>query len=130
MAMKRFVLSLALLLLCAAVAHAQQQTGDIFGKVTDQSGGALPGVTVTITAPNLLQPLVAVTSETGTYQFPRLAIGTYTAKFELEGFKTVANEGILVTVGFSAQINAQMGITAVQEVITVTGQSPIVDTRD
>ena len=128
--MKRFVLSLALLLLCAAVAHAQQQTGDIFGKVTDQSGGVLPGVTVTITAPNLLQPLVAVTSETGTYQFPRLAIGTYTVKFELEGFKSVLNQGILVTVGFSAQVNAQMGITALQETITVTGQSPIVDTRD
>ena len=74
--MKRFTLSLALLLVCAAVAHAQQQTGDIFGKVTDQSGGALPGVTVTITAPNLLQPLIAVTSETGSYQFPRLEIGT------------------------------------------------------
>ena len=128
--MKRFVLSLALLLLCAAVAHAQQQTGEIFGKVTDQSGGVLPGVTVTITAPNLLQPLVAVTSETGTYQFPRLAIGAYTVKFELEGFKSVLNAGILVTVGFSAQVNAQMGITTVQETITVTGQSPIVDTRN
>jgi hypothetical protein len=128
--MKRFILSLALLLVCAAVAHAQQQTGEIFGKVTDQSGGALPGVTVTITAPNLLQPLIAVTSETGTYQFPRLAIGSYAVKFELGGFKSVVNEGILVTVGFSAQVNAQMGITAVQETITVTGQSPIVDTRD
>jgi hypothetical protein len=51
MAMKRFVLSLALLFLCAATAHAQQQTGEIFGKVTDQSGGVLPGVTVTITGP-------------------------------------------------------------------------------
>jgi hypothetical protein len=130
MAMKRFVLSLALLFLCAATAHAQQQTGEIFGKVTDQSGGVLPGVTVTITAPNLLQPLIAVTSETGTYQFPRLAIGTYTVKFELEGFKSVLNQGILVTVGFSAQVNAQMGITTVQETITVTGQSPIVDTRE
>src|SRR5580765_1266306 len=128
--MKRFILSLALLLVCAAVARAQQQTGEIFGKVTDQSGGSLPGVTVTITAPNLLQPLMAVTSETGTYQFPRLAIGTYAVKFELAGFKSVVNEGILVTVGFSAQINAQMGISAVQETITVTGQSPIVDTRE
>src|SRR6266487_4582179 len=130
MAMKRFVLSLALLLLCAAAALAQQQTGEIFGKVTDQSGGALPGVTVTISAPNLLQPLIAVTSETGTYQFPRLAIGTYAVRFELGGFKSVVNEGILVTVGFSAQVNAQMGISALQETITVTGQSPIVDTRE
>src|SRR5947207_12080447 len=72
----------------------------------------------------------AITSDTGTYQFPRLAIGTYTVKFELAGFKTVVNQDIFVTVGFNAQVNAQMGISTVQETITVTGQSPIVDTRD
>jgi hypothetical protein len=114
----------------SAIATAQQQTGEIFGKVTDQSGGVLPGVTVTLTAPNLLQPLTAVTSDTGTYQFPRLNIGTYTVKFELAGFKSVINEGIQVTVGFNAQVNAQMGISTVQETITVTGESPIVDTRE
>ena len=51
-------------------------------------------------------------------------------KFELAGFKSVVNDGDLVTVGFSAQINAQMGVSAVQETITVTGVSPIVDTRN
>src|SRR6476646_6804254 len=130
MKVKAVVLALVALCATSAIASAQSQTGEIFGKATDQSGGVLPGVTVTLTGPVLLQPLTAVTSETGTYQFPRLDIGTYTVKFELAGFKSVVNEGILVTVGFSAQINAQMGITAVQEVITVTGQSPIVDTRD
>src|SRR5207247_8578105 len=115
----------------SALASAQgQQTGEIFGKATDQSGAALPGVTVTLTAPMLLQPLTAVTSETGTYQFPRLNIGTYTVKFELTGFKSVVNEGIVVNVGFSAQVNAPMGISTVQETITVTGESPIVDTRN
>jgi carboxypeptidase family protein/TonB-dependent receptor-like protein len=127
--MKRCMSVLALLLLCASVVHAQEQTGEIFGKVTDASGGVLPGVTVTVAAPNLLQPLVAVTSETGTYQFPRLDIGTYSVRFELTGFKTIVNEGIRVTVGFNAQVNAQMGIAGVQESITVTGQSPIVDTK-
>src|SRR5207245_1631240 len=97
---------------------------------TDSSGGVLPGVTVTLTSPILLQPLTAVTSETGTYQFPRLEIGTYTVKFELTGFKTVVNEGIQVTVGFNAQVNAQLGISTVQETITVTGASPIVDTKE
>ena len=85
---------------------------------------------MTLTAPNLLQPLTAVTSGTGTYQFPRLEIGTYTVKFELAGFKTVVNQDIIVNVGFSAQINAQLGVSAVQETITVTGSSPIVDTKD
>ena len=128
--MKRVVSTLVLLLLGATVAGAQQQTGEIFGKVVDQSGGVLPGVTVTITAPNLLQPLTAVTSETGTYQFPRLEIGTYNVKFELTGFKTIVNEGIRVTVGFSAQVNAQMLISSVTEELTVTGQSPVVDTKE
>src|SRR5438093_13688969 len=99
MAIKRFVLSLALLLACAAAAHAQQQTGEIFGKVTDQSAGVLPGVTVTITAPNLLQPLIAVTSETGTYPFPRLAIGTSPVKFQLAALKSVVTERIQTPAG-------------------------------
>ena len=130
MRVRTIVVALMALLATSALATAQQQTGEIFGKVTDQSGGVLPGVTVTLTAPNLLQPLTAVTSETGSYQFPRLEIGTYAVKFELTGFKTVVNEGIIVTVGFNAQINAQMGVSTVQETITVTGSSPIVDTKE
>jgi len=78
MRMRRIVVTLIALLAMSALADAQQQTGEIFGKVTDQSGAIMPGVTVTLTAPVLLQPLVAVTSDTGTYQFPRLDIGAYT----------------------------------------------------
>src|SRR3982751_5786357 len=122
----RFTAMLAALALAVGVstAGAQSQTGEIFGKATDSSGAVLPGVTVTLTGPALLQPLTAVTSETGTYQFPRIEIGTYTVRFELAGFKTVVREDVRVTVGFSAQINAQMGISTVQETITVTGESP------
>src|SRR6195256_257979 len=130
MRFKVIVLTLVALFATRAMASAQgQQTGEIFGKATDQSGGVLPGVTVTLTAPHLLQPLTAVTSETGTYQFPRLNIGTYAVRFELGGFKSVVNEGIEVNVGFSAAVNAQLGISTVQETITVTGESPIVDTK-
>jgi hypothetical protein len=103
--------ALAVLATTSTVARAQQKTGEIFGKVTDQSGAVLPGVSVTLTAPILLQPLVAVTSETGTYQFPRLEIGAYTVKFELTGFKPVISEDVRVTVGFSAQINAQLAVS-------------------
>ena len=56
----------------ATSVRAQQPTGEVFGKVTDQSSAIIPGVTVTLSSPVLPQPLVAVTSETGTYQFPRL----------------------------------------------------------
>src|SRR5204863_6727305 len=69
-------------------------------------------------------------SETGSYQFPRLEIGTYSVKFELTGFKTVVTQDIMVTVGFSAGVNVQLGISTVQETITVTGASPIVDTKE
>jgi hypothetical protein len=130
MNIRRVIIALVALLATGTLAIAQQQTGQIFGKVTDSSGAVMPGVTVTLTAPNLLQPLVAVTSETGTYQFPRLDIGVYSVKFELTGFKTVVNENIRVTVGFSAQINAQLSVSAVQETVTVTGQNPIVDTKE
>src|SRR5437868_4309236 len=129
MRVKAIVLSLVALLATSAIASAQSQTGEIFGKATDSSGALLPGVTVTVTGPVLLQPLTAVTSETGTYQFPRIEIGEYAVKFELAGFKTVINQGIRVTVGFSAAVNAQLGISTVQETITVTGESPIVDTK-
>jgi hypothetical protein len=130
MRLRAIVLALVALFAASSLASAQQQTGEIFGKVTDGSGAVLPGVTVTLTAPNLLQPLTAISSETGTYQFPRLEIGTYAVKFELAGFKTVVNQDIFVTVGFRAQVNAQMGISTVQETITVTGASPIVDTKE
>jgi hypothetical protein len=130
MRFKVVVLALVALFATSAIAGAQSQTGSIFGKVSDASGGVLPGVTVTVTGPVLLQPLTAVTSETGSYQFPRLEIGTYTVRFELTGFKTVVNEGIQVTVNFNAQVNAQLGISTVQETITVTGESPVVDTKE
>ena len=80
-------------LLCAGMlvawalpAHAQAN-GSIFGKVTDPSGGVLPGVTVTVAGTGLQQPLVGVTSENGTYQFPSVPIGTYSVTFELASFK-------------------------------------------
>src|ERR1043165_7119750 len=130
MRVRAMVLALVALFAVNTATSAQQQTGEIFGKATDQPGAVLPGVTVTLTAPHLLQPQTAVTSDTGSYVFPRLPIGSYTVKFELAGFKTVVVENIQVTVGFSAQINGQLGVSTVQETITVTGQSPIIDTKD
>src|SRR5262245_42332551 len=130
MRVRAMVLAFAALFAASTLASAQQQTGEIFGKVTDSSGAVMPGATVTLSAPHLLRPLTAITSATGTYQFPRLPVGTYEVKFELTGFKTVVNQDIMVTVGFSAQVNAQLGVSTVQETITVTGESPIVDTRN
>ena len=113
-----------------ARATAQSQTGEIFGKVTDESGAVLPGVTVTLTGP------IAAAAADGDHDRrpgPTSSRGSTSApttvKFELAGFKTVVQEGIDVTVGFSANVSPQLGVSTVQETVTVTGESPIVDTR-
>src|SRR6476620_3818096 len=111
---KTLIASVLMLVLGAANAFAQQQTGEIFGKAADTSGAILPGATVTVSGPALIQPRVAVTSETGTYRIPELPIGAYTVTFELAGFRTMALQDIKVTIGFRAQVNAAMELSTVQ----------------
>jgi hypothetical protein len=123
------ILAALALVVSASPVLAQVQTGDITGKVTDNTGAVLPGVTVTLTGATLIQPQTAMSSDTGTYSFTRLPIGTYTVKFELPGFKTVVREDIRLTLGFTAQIDQQLEISTVQETVTVSGESPIVDTK-
>ena len=72
-------------LLLGSRATFAQQTGEIYGKVTDSTGAVLPGATVTISGGPLLQPQTATTSESGTYRFPQLLVGEYQVKFELPG---------------------------------------------
>ena len=127
---KTLVASALMLVLGVANAFAQQQTGEIYGKAADTSGAVLPGATVTVAGPALIQPRVAVTSETGTYRIAELPIGTYSVTFELAGFKTTAVQDIRVTIGFRAQVNAAMELSTVQETVTVTGASPLVDTKE
>jgi hypothetical protein len=122
---------LAVLVLVGSVASVYaQNTAEIYGKVTDASGAIMPGATVTLTSPVLLQPLTAVTTETGSYRFPGLGVGTYTIKFELPGFKTVVKEGYRLQLAESAQVNQSLEISTVQETVTVTGETPLVDLRD
>ena len=82
-----------MLVLGTTAAVAQQQTGEIFGRAADKSGAVLPGATVTVAGPALIQPRVAITSETGTYRVPELPIGTYSVTFELAGFRTHGDAG-------------------------------------
>jgi hypothetical protein len=120
---------LACVALLAGVASAQT-TGEIYGKVTDKSGAVVPGATVSISSPVLIQPLTAVSSSTGNYRFPNVPIGVYTVKFELAGFTTVVNEGIRLEIGQNAQVNAALNVSGVQEVVTITAESPLVDVRN
>ena len=123
------ILAVLALLAGAIPALAQVQTGEITGRVSDDTGAVLPGATVTLTSPALIQPQSATSSETGSFRFTLIPIGTYSVKFELPGFKTVVREGIVVNIGFTAQINQQLAISTVQETVTVSGESPIVDTK-
>ena len=122
---------LAALALVAAVAlpvHAQQQTGAITGRATDGSGGALPGVTVSITSPNMIGGArTAITDEQGVYRFTLLPGGQYVVSFTLPGFTTLNVEGVGLNAGATATINGKMEVAALQESVTVTSQSPTID---
>ena len=102
-------------------------TGTINGKVVDQSDAVLPGVTVTITAPQMQGEQTAVTNAEGNYRFPGIPPGTYRVTYELPGFAQVAREGIRVTLGFTATLNVTMQVSSLQETVTVSGASPVVD---
>lgn len=120
----------ALLALCVTpVAFAQIQTGEIHGRVTDGSGAVLPGASITVEGKSLIQPEVTVTTETGAYSFPRLPVGTYSIRFELAGFRQMLQQGVQLQSGFSATINAKLELSTVQETVTVSAASPVVDTK-
>jgi carboxypeptidase family protein len=111
------------------VAFAQQDAG-IIGVVTDESGAVLPGVTVTVTGPALQVPSMSdVTDAKGEFRITPLPIGTFTVEYTLQGFSGVKREGIRLTVGFTAKVDAQLKVGALEETITVSGQSPVVDTQ-
>jgi hypothetical protein len=110
-------------------ANAAAQTQEVFGRVQDATGGALPGVTVTLASPALIQPQTTVTLADGVYRFPNIPIGSYSVTFELAGFQRMIRQGVRVVTGFNAEINARLEVSTVQETVTVSGESPIVDTR-
>ncbi len=124
------VLAGALVALAAGSAYAQLSTGEIFGKATDSSNAPVPGVTVTLEGPALQRAQIAITSSTGAYRFPQIPIGTYTVTFGLSGFKTVKHEGVVIQTAFSAEINAKLEVSTVQETVTVSGAAPVVDTKN
>jgi hypothetical protein len=104
------------------------QTGTISGRVADASGAVLPGVTVTATSPALIGSQTAVTNESGIYRFPALPSGVYTLTFELSGFSMLRREGIEISIGFTATINVELQMSSLQESVTVSGESPVIDT--
>jgi hypothetical protein len=108
---------------------AQQRAGTIYGKVLDAEKNPLPGVTVTLNGPQMA-PLTTVTSETGMYRFPSTPPGSeYVIKAELQGFKSIVQPGIVVTIGASTEINLTLEVGKLEEQVTVTAASPVVDPK-
>ena len=122
------VIALAFLLFTTN-AFAQTQTGEIFGRVTDRTGAILPGATVTITGEALIQPQSTAAATSGSYRFPNLPVGIYSVTFELGGFKRMIRADVRIQAGFNAEVNGRLELSSLEETVTVTGESPIVDTR-
>ena len=126
------VLALLVTVAFAGSAFAQgggaSSTGTIQGRVADSQGAVLPGVTVTATSPSALGAQTTVTSETGNYRFPALPPGNYELTFELAGFNSLKREGISISLGFTANVNVELALATLQETVTVSGASPVIDT--
>src|SRR6267378_5078789 len=117
------------LMIGAASAQTVSATmGAIDGRVTDNTSAVLPGVTVTVSGPAMMGTRVATTNDEGAYRLAAVPPGDYTISFELDGFAPMKRTQIRVDLGFTATVNVQMAIGAVEENVTVTGASPVVDT--
>ncbi len=117
--------------ICVALwlpALASAQTSTIAGEVRDASGGVLPGVTVEAASPALIErSRTAVSDGAGRYSITQLRPGVYTLTFSLPGFSTVVREGVELTSDFTATINVDLRVGAIEETITVQAVSPVVD---
>jgi carboxypeptidase family protein/TonB-dependent receptor-like protein len=111
------------------IAAAQAATGgSIAGVVRDTTGGVLPGVTVEAASPALIEKVrTAVSNDQGQYQIVDLRLGEYAVTFTLPGFRTLRREGITLSVGFTATVNADLSVGGLEETVTVLGPSPLVD---
>ena len=116
--------------LAPAAAQTGQTFGELVGRVTDDQGGILPGVTVTLTGRAAMGTPTAVTNDRGIYRFPAVNSGTYTLKFELAGFAQSVRADIVVPVRQTVTVDQAMKLASLQETVTVSGSSPTVDVEN
>jgi hypothetical protein len=120
----------ALVLSSTLSTGAQELRGRITGVVSDNTGAVLPGVTVTVAGPALIQTQTTVTTSDGSYRYPALPPGVYTVTFELAGFQTIKREDIRLGLNQTLSVDAQLQLSSLQETITITGESPVVDVKN
>jgi hypothetical protein len=123
----RVSLAAVLVALMPAMVSAQS----IAGVVRDASGAVLPGVTVEATSPALIEKVrSAVTDGSGQFRLDSLSAGTYSVTYTLPGFSTVKRDGVQVQTGVTVTLNADLRVGGLQETITVTGETPVVDVQN
>src|SRR5687768_11391131 len=126
----RLLASTAVALACLLLPSLAGAQATLAGTVSDASGAVLPGVTVEITSPVLIEKVrTAVTDNTGQYRITELRPGTYGMTFTLPGFTVVKRDGVTVSGLAVITIDAALRVGGVQETITVTGETPIVDVQ-
>src|SRR5215831_6733859 len=124
----RLVLLFASVLLLPRVLYAQ---ATIAGVVRDESGAFLPGVNVEVSSDALIEGVRGTTTDsTGQYRIVDLRPGTYTVTFVLAGFAMVRRQGVEVAGSFTANVNADMKVGPIEETITVTTATPLVDVQN
>src|SRR5712692_1809528 len=125
-------LALALLALVPGVVSGQQTTAAVIaGQVRDATGGVLPGVTVEVASPALIEKVrTVVTDAAGQYRIVELRPGVYAVTFTLEGFGKLVRDNVQLTSGFTATVNVELKVGDIAETITVSGASPVVDVQN
>jgi hypothetical protein len=123
------LLALALVLGLQAVAYAQTGAASITGIVTDQSGAAAPGVTVTATNQATNVPYTAVSNATGNYDILSVPVGTYVVKAALSGFKTTTTRVMTLEAKQIARVDLKMEVGALEDTVEVTAQAPVLQTE-
>ena len=129
---RHLIRALLLVIVSAIPAFAQTTsatTATVIGTIADSSGGTLPGVTVNLSGSSMMGIQSTVSSEEGSYRFVAIPPGEYMLTFELPGFSTVTRNAVRLTGNFTANINVTMGVAALEENVTVSGASPVVDTQ-
>jgi hypothetical protein len=127
---RRVCLVVVLSLIPASVLAQGASTATISGVVRDPSGGVLPGVTVEAASPALIEKVRStVTDDRGEYRLSELRPGMYTVTFSLAGFSTLQRAGLELRTNFTAQVDVELKVSALEETITVTGATPLVDVQ-
>jgi hypothetical protein len=127
----RLLLTPTLLVILVSAAWAQTGTAGIAGVVRDPSGAVLPGVTVEASSPALIERVRSVVTDgEGQFKIVSLPPGTYAVTFSLPGFNALKREGVELTANFTATVNADLKVGALEETVTVSGQSPVVDVQN